>query len=145
MGKLDRSIAPEVKAAIEAYPPSPRKGVKALRALLKEAASGLEGVGQITETLKWGEPSYLTEQCKSGSTIRLGWRQKFPDQVSIFVNCQTSLVDEYRTRFPELNYEGNRAINFELSQPLPEPEIKELFAAALTYHSRKRGQKRAKR
>ena len=145
MGILDRSIAPEVKRVIEAYPPAPRRAIKTLRRLLKQTASQLDDVGPVTETLKWGEPSYLTERCKSGSTIRIGWREKFPEQVSIFVNCQTSLADDFRTRFPELNYEGNRAINFALDAPLPELEIKEVFAAALTYHLQKRRQTRAKR
>ena len=71
-----------------------------------------EGVGELEETLKWGEPSYLTTESKSGTTIRIDWKPKHPNQYAMYVNCKTTLVDTYRSLFPELTYEKNRAIIF---------------------------------
>jgi hypothetical protein len=30
------------------------------------------GVGALHETLKWGQPAYLTPETRSGTTLRLG-------------------------------------------------------------------------
>ena len=50
-----------------------------LRALIFDVAAKTDGVGALDETLKWGEPAYLTRS-KSGSTIRLGWKASAPDE-----------------------------------------------------------------
>ncbi len=63
---------PEVAAIFNSYPQKIRDKLMILRLLILETASTIEGVGELEETLKWGEPSYLTPKTKSGSTIRLG-------------------------------------------------------------------------
>ncbi len=112
--------------------------MKAIRKLLLATAAGNPGVGTLTETLKWGEPAYLTNESKSGSTVRVAWKQKRPEHIGIFFNCRTLLVDEFRSRFPELEFEGNRAILLPLNEPLPTDTIESCLQAALTYHLRKR-------
>lgn len=129
-------IEPRVAKVFSSYPPQIRAQLQRLRRLILDTAAGIEGVGQISETLKWGEPAYLTEASKSGSTIRLGWKSKAPDTLAIYFNCRTSLVDTFRTQFPEWNYDGNRAIRFTVGDRLPETHLCECFAAALTYHLR---------
>ena len=62
---------PAVAAVFEAYPAAMRRRLLALRALVFDVAAKTEGVGRLTETLKWGQPSYLTEQTKSGTTVRI--------------------------------------------------------------------------
>jgi hypothetical protein len=47
-----------------------------LRMHILDAASETEGVGELEETLKWGQPSYLTKKPKSGRTIRIGREKK---------------------------------------------------------------------
>jgi hypothetical protein len=130
------ALDPRVVAVFGDYPPKVRSQLQRLRRLILDTAARIEGVGPISETLKWGEPAYLTEASKSGSTIRLGWKSKAPEQLAIYFNCRTSLVDTFRTQFPELNYQGNRAIVFTVGEPLPEDHLCECFAAAMTYHLR---------
>ncbi len=48
-----------------------------LRELVYQVVAELESPIQLEETLKWGEPSYLT---KYGSTVRMDWKAKTPDQ-----------------------------------------------------------------
>ena len=55
----------------------------------------VEGVGPLTETLKWGQPSYLTQESGSGSTVRID-RLKKGDGYAIYFHCQSGLVDEFR-------------------------------------------------
>lgn len=94
--------------------------------------------GELTETLKWGQPAYLTEVSKAGTTIRLGRHKGYPDCAAMFVNCQTTLVDEFRSLFDDdLHFEGNRAVLIPLAGKLPEA-LGSCVRLALTYHRRKR-------
>lgn len=126
-----------VKAVVDEYPSKARKSIRQLRSLILERAAMNPAVGELEETLKWSEPSYLTKN-KAGSTIRIAWKEKTPDQFAMYLNCQTSLVDTYRTLFPELTYEGNRAVAFKLDDALPVNEVSQCIDMALTYHLDKR-------
>jgi hypothetical protein len=135
MPATDRSMSTAVTAVFDGYPAAARERLLALRALIFETAGATEGVGPLMETLKWGEPAYLTEASKSGSTIRLGWKRGDPDRCAVYFNCKTTLVDSFRTLFSDrLAFEGNRAIQVDLAGPLPEPLLATCFAMALTYH-----------
>ncbi len=58
----------------DSYPTQVRRKLMALRQLIFDTAAKTEGVGTLEETLKWGEPAYLTTQSKSGSTVRIAWK-----------------------------------------------------------------------
>lgn len=127
-----------VKSTFEQYPERIRHRLLALRQLILDTAARIEGVGEIEETLKWSEPAYLTSQSGSGTTIRLNWKPAAADQYRMLFHCQTSVIDTCRTLFPELKYEGNRAIVFDLATEPPEDVLKACIEIALTYHSVKR-------
>ena len=75
--KLVRPFESEAVAeTFNAYPPKIRKRLIALRSLIFETADKTEGVGALEETLKWGEPAYLTSKSKSGSTVRANWLEE---------------------------------------------------------------------
>lgn len=127
-----------VAQAFEAYPPAMRQRLLALRQLIFETAAATEGVGPLDETLKWGEPAYVTSQSKSGSTIRIDWKKKAPSQYAMYFNCQTSLIETFRTLFPhDFSFEGNRAIVFGESDDVAQDALAFCIAAALTYHRTK--------
>ncbi len=134
-----------VQTAFDAYPLKPRRCLLQLRKLILDAAAKSPFAGPLTETLKWGEPSYLTERSKSGSTIRIGWKAASPDTYAMYLNCQTNLVDTYRTLFPELSYEGNRAVVFNVDEPLPAETVTACITLALHYHADKRAERRRAR
>ena len=127
-----------VKEVFETYPAPIRAKLMALRQLIFDTAARTAGVGELEETLKWGEPAYLTSQSKSGSTVRIAYNVKKPSHYAIYFNCNTTLVDTFRTMFPnDFLFEGNRAIVFELTAKLPAKELSWCIAAALTYHQRR--------
>ncbi|MBD2797122.1 hypothetical protein ID856_11315 [Xenorhabdus sp. 18] len=48
----------EVNSVFNHYPERCQKSLLTIRALIFDVASKTEGVGAITEMLKWGQPSY---------------------------------------------------------------------------------------
>lgn len=129
----------DVQAIFSAYPETVRESMLCLRELVFEAARDTDGVGKIEETLKWGEPSYLTSQPKSGSTIRIGWHSDKPDYCSVFFHCQTDLIATCRELYDQhFGFEGNRRLSYRADSPPPDEVLKHCLALALTYHLRKR-------
>ncbi|MDR0269780.1 DUF1801 domain-containing protein [Paenibacillus sp.] len=125
----------KVKEVFEQYPNHIQSRLLILRQLILDTAIEIEGVDYVDETLKWGEPSYIT---KKGSTIRIGWKQSNPDQYAMYFNCKTKLVETFKEVYRDLfNYEGNRAIVFAENDEIPVDELKHCIALALTYHNRK--------
>jgi hypothetical protein len=129
---------PAVDAVFEACPAPVKAKLLALRRLILDTARSTKGVGRIEEALKWGQPSYLTAETGSGSTIRIDRVKSADNQVAVFFHCQTDLVDTFRELYPKLSYSGNRAILLDADKKLPEAELRHCVALALTYHLRKR-------
>lgn len=124
-----------VAAAYKSYPEKQRNKLLALRQLIFETADTIGNV-TLTETLKWGEPSYNASS-KAGTPIRLA-PSKEKGVCGLFVHCQTSLVDEFRDKYPQaFQYSGTRALLFAPDDKLIKPELREFITAALTYHRRK--------
>ena len=128
----------DVAKVLTACPVLAASHVQALRALIYETAAETDKVGPLTETLKWGEPAYLTESPRTGTTIRLGW-DAVGQAVSLYVHCQTTLVKEWRDLYEtELELIDNRQLRLPTDRALPQAALKHCIAMALTYHSRKR-------
>jgi len=123
---------PEVCAVFEKYPTEARLKIENLRRIIFETANEIEELSELEETLKWGEPSYLA---KKGSTIRIDWKPKAADQYAMYFSCSTTLVETFKEVYGNLfDYEGKRAIIFQMDEEFPEKELKSCIRAALTYH-----------
>jgi hypothetical protein len=136
---------PAVDAVFAAYPRAVKAKLLALRRLIFDTAKITSGVGALEETLKWGQPSYLTPETKSGSTIRIDQVKPDVDQVAVYFHCQTNLVETFRELYPKLTYSGNRAILLDASGKLPEAELRHCVGLALTYHLSQRKTRRDRR
>lgn len=121
----------------DSFPKAVKKQLLLLRKLIFKLALENDAIGEIEETLKWREPSYLTHKPKSGTTIRLSPIKKDNHKIAIFVHCQTTLIADFKVIFPELDYDGSRAIIFDSRDKMPMDIIEEFLYMALTYHSRK--------
>jgi Domain of unknown function (DU1801) len=127
---------PKVQAVFDDYSPALHDKLLNLRQLIFDTAANTDGVGVLEETLKWGEPAYVTLS-KSGSTIRID-RKKKSDSYAIYFNCKTTLVETFRNLFPnDFVFEGNRALIFDVNAKLPRKELAFCIAMALTYHQKK--------
>ena len=133
MGALELKSNPKVDEIFSNYPGFVRDKMQFLRKLVIETAEETAGIIQLEETLKWGEPSFIT---KNGSTLRMDWKEKAPQQYAMYFQCTSRLVDTFRLVFDDkFQYEGKRAIVFQLEQKIPVAELKECIKAALTYHN----------
>jgi len=136
---------PAVDAVFNAYPKPIKAKLLALRRLIFDTATTTMGVGALQETLKWGQPSYLTTETKSGSTIRIDRIKSAADQYAVYFHCQTDLVETFRELYPtEFSYGGNRSILLNADDDVSEPALRHCVALALTYHQNKRKAARAK-
>ncbi|MEM6894500.1 MAG: DUF1801 domain-containing protein [Bacteroidota bacterium] len=132
MGNLVLKTDPRVNAIFENYPDTVRDKMQYLRELVLETAEEMPEVSVLEETLKWGEPSFVT---KNGSTLRMDYKEKTPDQYAMYFQCTSRLVDTFRLVFGDIfTYEGKRAIIFPLNRKVPGEELKECIKACLRYH-----------
>ena len=122
---------PKVAQAFRGFPSAARGRLLALREMIFDEA-GSVGAEALEESLKWGEPAYRP---KGGSTIRLGWKKRAPDEVAMYFICTTGLVERFRDLYPHaFRYGGNRALLFPLQGRLQEKALRHCIALALTYH-----------
>ncbi|MCA0319830.1 MAG: DUF1801 domain-containing protein [Proteobacteria bacterium] len=113
-----------------------------VRDLVLATAAATPGVGPIEQALKWGQPSFLTTETGSGSTIRMDAAKSRPGGYAVYFHCQTNLVETFRGLYPDVfHFEGNRALHLNAADPLPAEELRHCLALALTYHQRKAGKR----
>ena len=123
-----------VAEVFDTYPAPLRKRLLSLRRLIFDVASKTEGVGRIDETLRWGEPAYVTAESGSGSTIRIDRKKNCAGKYAMYFHCQTTLVDTFRTLFPKtFKFEGNRSIVFDVTDRVRAKELSLCIRMALTY------------
>jgi len=122
----------QVAQVFATYPSEYQAKLLHLRELIFAKALDMD-IHHLEETLKWGEPSYLTNK---GSTIRVAWRKSSPNQCAIYFNCKTQLIDTFREIYPDtFHYEANRAIVFEAQDKPPVDALKHCITLSLRYHS----------
>ena len=129
--KLTIKTDPRVENVFNSYSNGIREKIEELRELIIETASEID---TIEETLKWGEPSYLT---KKGSTIRIDWKKDKSKQYAMYFQCTSALVETFKIVFKGIfTFEGKRAIVFQVNdENIPIAELKLCIKSALTYHS----------
>ena len=124
----------DVALKFASYPQPARQMLLTIRGWLFDLAAQKEAVGTLVESLKWGEPAWRPKS-GAGITIRADWKEKTPDQVMVFFDCKTDLIDRTRSLLSnELTCEGNRAIILPLTKPLSEDALKTALGWALSYH-----------
>ncbi len=112
MSKLAIKTTPAFEAKMLSYPARVRPKMQYLRELVQETAKQIPDIQVLDETLKWGEPSFVS---KIGSTLRMDWKEKSPNQYQLYFNCSSRLVETFKMVFNELfEYEKNRAIIFKI-------------------------------
>lgn len=114
-----------------------REGLLLLREMIFDIAKARPETGQIEETLRWGQPAYLTPQTKSGTTIRLGVHKSA--RFALFVHCQSRVIPAYLEAYPMWDrVDGTRAVLFDHATEIEPRRHSWLVEQALTYRLRKK-------
>ncbi|MDE0588410.1 DUF1801 domain-containing protein [Halocynthiibacter sp. C4] len=101
--------SPEIAAVFAGFPAGVRPTLLAVREVLFSEAHADTEVGEVSETLKWGQPSYVPTRANTGTPLRLGVAKT--GEAAVFVHCQTTVVHDFQSLFPDaFVYEGNRAV-----------------------------------
>lgn len=126
---------PAVRAVFDAQPPALREALLHLRIHVLAAAAASGRVGELVETLKWGEPAYLPRKARVGTTVRINAVKGAADRYGVYFHCQTTLLESFRHLYPDaFSYEGNRAILFRVGEAYPVDALRHCLTLALTYH-----------
>ena len=126
---------PAVRAVFDGQPPALRAALLELRGHVLAAAAGSGRVGELTETLKWGEPAYLPKTARIGTTVRINAVKGSADRYGVYFHCQTTLLESFRHLYPDaFSYEGNRAILLRVGEAYPVDALRHCLTLALTYH-----------
>ena len=129
----------EVRQVFESFDEPVRERLLELRKMILDEAARHPEIGEVQETLKWGQPSYLPVKPRTGSTIRLGCHSTKAGKVGLYFNCNSSLADDYQQLYPGVfEYEGRRAILLGLTGAFEEKPLRHCIALALTYHLNKK-------
>ncbi len=114
------------------YPVEQASRLRYLRDLIHETAHTIPQINMLNECFKWGQPSFVIEPQKVGTTVRIDAKD---DGVSIYFLCSTNLVERFREIYPEMFcYLGNREIHFKPENSIAEQELRHCIGMALTYH-----------
>lgn len=130
---------PAVAAKFKAYPAPQRARLVELREIIFNAARDVPEAGSVTEALRWDQPSYLTLETGSGSTIRIDAVKGVSGKTAIYFHCQSGLIENFKELYGDaLTFIGQRCIIFDNDKELPKKMIAHCVALALTHHLRKR-------
>lgn len=129
---------PQVEAVFNSYPTLVRKPLLKVRDIIFATARETRGVGELIETLKWGQPAYLPGKQRTGTTIRVDALKGSAAKYAVFFHCQTTLISTFRELYAnDFSFQGNRAIVLSAGDELPLNAFKHCVAMALTYHKQR--------
>ncbi|NNJ77534.1 MAG: DUF1801 domain-containing protein [Anderseniella sp.] len=129
----------KVRQVFDSFDEPVRERLLQLREMILDEAARNPEIGELQETLKWGQPSYLPVKPRIGTTIRLDRHSTDAGKIGFYFNCNSSLADDYQQFYPGVfEYEGRRAILIGVDGPVPEQALRHCIALALTYHLNKK-------
>ena len=106
-------IPKQTCSAWEGLPEALTEKLLRLRGLILDIASADPDIGPLEETLKWGQPAFLTSDSGSGTTVR---------------------IHRHKQSTETLTFDGKRAVVFDVNDDLPVDAVRHCIAMALTYH-----------
>ncbi|GLQ35712.1 hypothetical protein GCM10007939_19950 [Amylibacter marinus] len=114
----------EIRKSFDALPADALE----LRALIYRTA---DDIGDVTENLRWGQPSYSTPQA---TPLRIGAPKT--GGFALYAHCQSSVIPTFAQTFgAEFDIQGTRAVHFQSAADLQPEKLRLLIRHALTYRA----------
>jgi hypothetical protein len=122
--------SPAVEDVFKSAPRQVQTGMHRLRDLIFEVAHDIDSDLTVSETRKWGQPSFVVQ---GGSPLRVAPRKD--GGFALYAICQTSLIGDFAETFPNMDkIEGTRAVLFDDTDDIDDVRHGLLIRHALTYH-----------
>ncbi len=123
---------PLVKQTFTTYPNEIMDKIHSIRQLIIATATEFPDVKKLEESLKWSEPSYRSN---IGSTLRLSWSPKRPNQYGMYYQCTSLLGSTFTEVFKNVfTFDGTRGIIFKPGEEIPVAELRICIQCGLRYH-----------
>ncbi len=124
--------ASDIANKFQSYPDASRASLLALRELIFEVAASDQRIGEVEESLKWGQPAYRPKRARIGTTLRLDARGD--DTVALFYHCQSSLGEQIDALYGDRLEMDHRSISISVKKPIETEILRHCIQMALTYH-----------
>lgn len=131
---MNNNIDIAVRSVFSTYPIHIQKKLLVLRGLIFKVAKEYPDLGGLTETLRWNEPTYIPRNAKMGTSLRIAWNKQRPSEFGVFVNCNTSLITDFKKQHRTLTYQKTRAIVLKDNETIPLKEITQFIRNVFTYN-----------
>ena len=124
----------DVKREYYKFPKKMQTKMLELREMIFEVANNNKNIGKISETLKWGEPTYQPNQSKTGSPLKINYKKEMGTNFSLYVMSSTDLIETFKKLYPKtFYYNGTREVIINSNKKIPRKEIYNCIELALTY------------
>jgi hypothetical protein len=124
----------EIKKVYDRFPKEMKTKILEVREIIFEVGKNNNKINKITETLKWGEPTYQRDRSKDGSPIKINHKKTMENYFSISVISSTNLINKIKELYPKaFQFNGDREIIINANKKLPKTEIYHFIELALMY------------
>lgn len=121
----------DVRATYQSWPAPAMQQAWQVRTILLDTAPAI-GSAPVVESLKWGEPALRPR--RGGTTLRIAWSPRQPDDIGLFVDCKTDLCQRMSGDFPQaFSYAPPRAMYLPVAGDLPKDALRHLARIAFRY------------
>ena len=124
-------LHPDLIHKLQSWPTRAVQHAHVIRALFLQTAQDIDAYN-LEESLKWGEPAWRPK--KGGTTLRVAWSTKSPDELGLFVDCKSDLCARMQWDFPStFRFVAPRAMYLQLDRNVPETAVTQLAQMAFRY------------
>lgn len=135
------NAAPEIAEKFATYPEPVRDGLLKLRDLILEVAAEDSRIGDLQESLKWGQPAYRPKRARVGTTLRMDATGE--DGYALYYHCQSKLGEQYDALYGDRLKMDHRSISVRSADPPDREILSHCIQMALTYHLQRWAHKNA--
>ena len=122
----------QVAEKFATYPENVRDALLQLRRLIFDVAASDSRIGDLEESLKWGQPAYRPKRARIGTTVRVD--ATGDDGYAIYYHCQSKLGEQYDALYGDRLTLDHRSISVSVDDPPDAETLRHCIQMALSYH-----------
>ena len=125
-------LSAQVAEKFATFPDDVRDALMEMRRLIFDVAADDPRIGDLEESLKWGQPAYRPKRPRVGTTLRMD--ATGDDGYTIYYHCQSKLGEQYDALYGDRLTMDHRSISVRIDAPPDVETLRHCIQMALTYH-----------